>query len=504
MVRIVVEFTAGSYHATPWGHHVNEGLVEWPPSPWRLLRALIATGYTKLHWREVPPEMRSLIEALATTEPVYFLPPATVGHSRHYMPIGGFSKGQQKTTNVIDAFVRPCGPLTIDWDLPIDSNHRQLLVSLLERLGYLGRAESRVRAQLAEPLDDVPSGLRVSTQQHHDDDEPVRLLAPLSAARYADWKRSNPQAPSDLADVLQLDTAVLNAERWSSTPGAHELVYWRPATALSSISTVARSELPKGEDVDTALFALATDSKRDTLPLLERTLPTMALFRRALLSHVGDEQTLGTCAELTGKDQNGEHLRRDHKHAHFIALSLERRNRGRIDHVLVHAPMGFGRVAQSALRRLRRTWSKGISEISVTLVGLDKRQAFVDGAATIPELSTSTVWQSQTPFVPPRHTKRRGANTLEAQLIAEINRRGYPDLAEPPEAISVLTTEPDKRALVRRYRHFARTRGEGRKHQPPPGIYHVKLRFHTPVTGPVCLGWNSHFGLGLLRPEDVQ
>jgi CRISPR-associated protein Csb2 len=36
-----LRFPGGRYHATPWGHHVNEGQVEWPPSPWRLLRALM-------------------------------------------------------------------------------------------------------------------------------------------------------------------------------------------------------------------------------------------------------------------------------------------------------------------------------------------------------------------------------------------------------------------------------------------------------------------------------
>ena len=45
MTRILFSFPGGRYHATPWGSHVNEGLVEWPPSPWRLLRPFIATAY---------------------------------------------------------------------------------------------------------------------------------------------------------------------------------------------------------------------------------------------------------------------------------------------------------------------------------------------------------------------------------------------------------------------------------------------------------------------------
>src|SRR5438552_4001703 len=40
MLVIELMFPAGRYHATAWGRHVNEGVPEWPPSPYRLIRAL--------------------------------------------------------------------------------------------------------------------------------------------------------------------------------------------------------------------------------------------------------------------------------------------------------------------------------------------------------------------------------------------------------------------------------------------------------------------------------
>ena len=52
MIAISLHFLTGRFHATPWGHHVNEGVAEWPPSPWRLLRALMATFY-----RVSPPDV---------------------------------------------------------------------------------------------------------------------------------------------------------------------------------------------------------------------------------------------------------------------------------------------------------------------------------------------------------------------------------------------------------------------------------------------------------------
>src|SRR5580704_686109 len=86
MTVLELKFLAGRYHATPWGRHVNEGVVEWPPSPWRLLRALVAV------WRrtcpEVPePQVKRILAALAQP-PRFSLPPNTVAHTRHYMPLG--------------------------------------------------------------------------------------------------------------------------------------------------------------------------------------------------------------------------------------------------------------------------------------------------------------------------------------------------------------------------------------------------------------------------------
>jgi CRISPR-associated protein Csb2 len=496
MLCLLFEFTAGQYHATPWGHHVNEGLVEWPPSPWRILRAMLATGYTKLGWNEVPTEMRKLVEALAATLPTYRLPPATLGHTRHYMPIKGWKRGVQKTSLVIDAFVRPHGALGVIWPVQIAPRQQKLVSEVLDRLGYLGRAESRVKAGLVSP-GDLPTGLDVSPKRQHDDDEPVRLLAPLPSAEYQAWRAKVPAAPADLLAALQIETTTLAQANWSAPPGSQEVVYWRPARAVSPQSGARAKTDGDIAPANTALFALATDWKRDVLPLMERALPTMALFRRALLSKLADETQALSCPELTGKDEEERPLQNGHRHAHFIPLSLDPRNRGRIDHVLVHAPMGFGRAAQRALRRLRKTWAKGIDEIAVTLVGLGDLSAFrVVSGERLPELDRSTSWQSVTPFIPPRFLKASGKDSLEGQVRAELCSRNLPDLIGAP--MVTLPTDPGTAALqARRFRHFVRMRQNTEAPGPPPGVFHLTLTFAEPVAGPLCLGWGCHFGLGL-------
>ena len=102
MIALRIRFTAGRYHATPWGRHVNEGAVEWPPSPWRILRALIATWHRKFS-QEIPEHsFRLLIERL-TDLPVFYLPKAALGHTRHFMPQKD-PLGADKT-KIFDAFV---------------------------------------------------------------------------------------------------------------------------------------------------------------------------------------------------------------------------------------------------------------------------------------------------------------------------------------------------------------------------------------------------------------
>ena len=157
MPTLLLRFPGGRYHATPWGHHVNEGQIEWPPSPWRLLRALIACGFATQSWNEVPPTGRRLIETLAGTLPTYRLPPTSAAHSRHYMPLGILNKGREKTSLVFDTWANVGdGEMTIRWKCNLGYEERALLARLAEHLGYLGRSESWVEADLV-PLPPAPA-----------------------------------------------------------------------------------------------------------------------------------------------------------------------------------------------------------------------------------------------------------------------------------------------------------------------------------------------------------
>ncbi len=161
MPTLQLRFPSGRYHATPWGYHVNEGQIEWPPSPWRLLRALIASGFATQRWREIPPVARQLVEKLAGTLPSYRLPATSAAHSRHFMPIGTLEKGREKTTLVFDTWANVGDEaLLVHWDCNLMHDETRQLRELTECLGYLGRSESWVEARTDRGRRVVVDGFR--------------------------------------------------------------------------------------------------------------------------------------------------------------------------------------------------------------------------------------------------------------------------------------------------------------------------------------------------------
>ena len=242
------------------------------------------------------------------------------------------------------------------------------------------------------------------------------------------------------------------------------------------------------------LLALTTPSgNRSALPSVTRTLAQAELFHRALVGRVGKGQQVH-CPELTGKDEHGQPLRNGHRHAHVLPVDLD--GDGRLDHIIVHAPMGMGDAAQHAIRTMRRTWTKGgAGDLQVALAGsgdldmLRSLPAPLDQQveALLGPPSGCCSWVSATPFVPPRFLKPRGRNSLEGQINAELASRGLPT-AEKVEVLEEVT---------RSFRHFVRCRQHGGSAPPTNMGLGVKLTFPTPVRGPVMLGYGSHFGLGM-------
>lgn len=533
MPTLILQFPAGRYHATPWGHHVNEGLIEWPPSPWRLLRALLATGYTTMRWPAdgAPPEARSLIEKLAAALPVYSLPNAIGTHSRHYMPMARFKNGREETSLVFDTWARISGELAVTWDVSLSPDEQALLEQLAERMGYLGRSESWINGRVVASNETVVHGERCWPEGREAPLGPgweqVPMHAPIAATAYVewrdkavakvmegmpqpepgkrpsakmkrDWEKAAEPYPVDVLACLQMQTSELKEFGWSQPPGSQRVFYWRRTDALEVGTPQIRRvrEIPR---VDAMLLAIATQSGNEhALPNVTRTLAQAEILHRQLVGSLRGRHNI----VLTGCDEQRKPLTLPHQHAHILPLDMN--DDGHLDHILVWAPMGLDGEAQSAIRNARRTFTKGgAGALRLALTGaasLDELQSlpgvYGDGLQRV--LHRGTEWISATPFVPPRHVKRNGAHTLEGQVRAELASRNLPDLAE------MQVFDPHEHDLARRQRHFVRSRRSG----PTPPIdcgFTLRLRFAEPVRGPICLGYGSHFGLGIFhRHRDRQ
>jgi CRISPR-associated protein Csb2 len=514
MPTVSIRFSGGHYHATPWGSHANEGAVEWPPSPWRLLRALISTGYTKLpDWQEgqMPDAAKALLCKLASVLPSYRLPTAIGTHSRHYMPTS------VKPTLVLDASAvcSPAAALLVRWEVSLTEAETALLADLVGQISYLGRAEAWTHCEL---LCDAPAEgtdwVRPCAACEHPGRgwEQVAVIAPVAAQSYAQWRESEvtkalescplpegkkPPAklvkdrekrlepyPEDLLACLQVETGWLQKQGWSQPPGSQRVLYWRKSNAIA-VSEPAAATRSKRAAVPFVLLALAVSSKsRSVLPLRERTLPQADLLHQALVSRI-NTHNMPDAFELIGCDENRVPLK-GHRHAHLLPLTLLKAD-DHLDHILVWAPDGLGDSAQTVLRSIRKTYMKGgIGELSVRFAGCGTADEMLQLTALAPIIGTARRWQSVTPLVLPRFRKKTGKNSPEGQLLSELEERSFPN----PTAIEWLKQESVG------MRHYVRVR---RNRQSPPENYGYALRltFAEPVSGPLCLGHSSHYGLGL-------
>ena len=318
--------------------------------------------------------------------------------------------------------------------------------------------------------------------------------------------------PATLFDALHAETGVLHAQGWSAPPGSQRTIYWRPpveqaAPLLKKIKGTKRG-------ATTVRIALAPDTvAADTRPRVYDSLYLGEQIRRALMNlsrKLSEERGVPTpqCASVfSGKDATGGRLDDDHQHAFYLPCDDDGDNR--IDHVLIHAPIGFSHDEIEAIGRLRNLWQYGGKPgLLVVYLGEGNPEDF--GGFRVrddqsPFAANARVWHSHTPYIPVRHAKvnKRGEPKLDAegcwidspemQIRAELCRRGFPAL---------VATEPfAPRNNFAEWRRFAIRRKNGNGARAESGGMGFRIEFEKPVSGPIALGYGCHFGLGLFVAE---
>lgn len=500
MLALSLRFPAGRYHATPWGRHVNEADVEWPPSSWRLLRAMIAIWHRKLDADTWPmARLQMLVEQLSSQLPVYHLPPAVRTHTRHYMPVR--EGGRDKPVLIFDAFVhmQPDTEVVVAWpDLVLGKDGRELLCALLDRLGFLGRAESWVEARVLDGWQGkpncVPSELSVDMITG-ESLEPVRVIAPLSADAWHTWRldmlaKTNWNAmtarprrqlettlPENLLDALSVDTGDLQAVGWSRPPAAQFVTYQRASDCFTPRTAPRRHAPPPAHSVRLLL-------QGKPLPRIEDAVRIGELVRRAALKSA-DRLGLSIPPALSGHD-----LPAGNRHAHAFFLPEDADGDGHIDHVLIHSADGLPADAITALAGISRLWLPDGSEWRVVFEGALNTSGT---AASSTHLHSEAVWESVTPYLHPWHAKK-SFGPVE-QIQRECRLRGLPE----PQ-VTLLSEISVARNRLRRPVHFRRFRDKRGLSQPDRHGTFLRLEFPCAMDGPLAFGFGCHYGLGMFKP----
>lgn len=263
-----------------------------------------------------------------------------------------------------------------------------------------------------------------------------------------------------------------------------------PADRWSRLQIAAHTVPPPRPTVAAARFALSATA----LPLLADAIAIGDRVRMSLIRH-SDGHPIFTGRDAIGNVRRGLH----HDHAWFLPADDD--GDGAIDHVVVYARGGFDLPAIRALARLRRVWGHGGPDLTVTLVAMGSPHDLGclrrDGSRIrTAQLGTARIWDSLTPFVPPRHIKYRAtgvrdaANEQLARLLA-LHGRPLPRI-EPlaPED----ATAPRPPAIA--WQRFRRRRTVGGGSRGGDVAFGFRLCFDQPLTGPIALGYAAHQGLG--------
>lgn len=475
MVVIELEFPAGRYHATPWGRNVNEGDVEWPPSPYRLARALVDVWKRKRsHWhieRVLP-----ILESLASP-PLFFLPPAGTAHTRSYLSSN--QKDPDAKQLIFDAFVVLEKGTKVRMGLENHLSGKSLadFQELLRELNFLGRSESWVKAAIGIDAAGMQwNCLPASESVEGNGKETVRVACLNPPARAGHQDQSLGQ--SWIGDIC-MTTKKLLSEGWSHPPALKWVDYCREARALRPF--IRPKPVPFRKKFTCAKYALQSP----VLPRIQGTLPFAEKVRAFLMGihrRVQGGNPSNVSPTFSGKAVNGKPMK---GHAHAFYLPLDEDADGRIDHILVKTETPFSESELMALDRFDTLWqSKGRPDIRLVLVSL---------SSSIDAYRAKT-WINATPFVTARHY-RKGRGTygqwLESEIQKECTFHGLPNPARIQWIPHTLTTPQPIRWM-----EFIRSR----KNKMPPKGHGCMLEFDEPTQGPFALGSECHFGLGLFVP----
>ncbi|HLI83766.1 MAG TPA: type I-U CRISPR-associated protein Csb2 [Bryobacteraceae bacterium] len=547
MTAIKIIFPWGRYYAHPWGlNPVRLREAEWPPSPWRLLRALASAWFRCHPGCALSQDAAELIETLGRALPEIGFGKVTFGQTVHYQPNYGATadraEARYKNTRHENHFAAVHGQVVFRWSgVELSLAQQGLLTEMLEEMSYLGRAESICQAEpitVAE-IESVSgigwcrpnSGRKISARCRDvfcPNPEDFRVTD-LWARRADNPSVESEEAPKHLVNALLSSDMKVDGAKWVS----YEMPDDWPAGRVVRQAQIQKKGQQSVND-GPRIARYLRFSLQCRVPIHSKfTVPLAEQFRseasRYFLQRFGGDQT--SFALFGHQEDRPPDIIGEHQHAFYLPTRsfTDRDDLGwpsSITELHVWCPYGLTSAETQILLRVQRLiWKDGRYPVRpvLTAMGLEPPRDIPLATGT----TKSRVWRSETPFVPPRHFLRasgrmRESESPEQQLIAclrqagitasgEIRRIGLSE--EQPEIVGSLPPMP----LWSIVRAPAGERGpfrdgivlaahvNGAAMKPEQNCqrigFFMEVSFDTEIAFPMpAVGHSNHFGLGVFVP----
>jgi CRISPR-associated protein Csb2 len=473
MIHIKIQFHTNQYQACAWGNHHAEGVIDWPPAPWRILRSLVAGAYNANLLERHQPTFKALLHKLASALPSYTLPPTTYTQHRSPRPqvnLKTAKVGPGKTLYSAGLLMSSDqNDLYIHWPVTLSETEELVLSLCLSGLTYFGRKESVATLSLVEAAPE--SNTRPDVQG-------TRIVTIVAPELDADalWNSLNLSAHENYG-----------INRSAVFPGIRHATYRidRP-----------RLQMPQKAYQQRTQSVILTVSGSPRLP-----------FHLSLkLTHRLHQALASRCPApiFTGQEM-GEPIK---NHDHTIFQCLPDRTGRYVEQVKLYSHAGYVPEALAAIA--------SCSELPGVVRGCDVSIAFADIGA---KEEAFDQWVSSTPFFlsrfpairrgkPRMLTERYQKDSPEHQVLQYLQHlswlslKGIPSYQEYENGLALyLDNEITVVASCKQFPRFWEWESECR-HGKKVGRagYQVSLRFTTAVTGPVILGYAAHYGLGAMMP----
>lgn len=476
-VAIAISLVSNLYGANPWNTAHIEGKVEYPPSPWRILRSILAGFYL---CQGKPIALNSALYKLSQVHPEFYLPATTYTQHRYYRKDqtndANLYKGGRKVIEPALRFHPEDNTIWVRFPNVIFSPEEQTaIVQVLPYCRYLGRSEYLADWRLKD------SGQMPAPNATPDATGTILVLSPTVG-----------QTPDELIEHLNASPRFLRHERQIDLiPGSEWISYSVRSSHAAKFQASASPLYPSNARFQ--LVGVPLPRKEDCLMWAER-------LHQALVKEC-------PTSTFTGKDEQGNPLQSAHA---FIYPEFDLQ--GHITHLNCYHSSGFCPKESKAFLNVPALWGKN-GKIPLILESLTPKNIY----------QPSRYWRSTTPFFLSLYPKfRKGKPRLlsgtqfqdcgvEHQALRSLlslhfgihpHTISYQQDGERLCAISQdspivwcswASPFPD-------WYRWRNIRKSGNNLRSVTEGYQVEIELATPFTGHLSIGYGEYFGLGMLSP----